>query len=190
MSITINKIRITIIIFFLGFLWACSKTKDKPLSNTKEKHDKLYSQSIDDENSNYEHIIVRNHPFWYADYDSKTNTDIIIKGSSLDSASKTPKDLIAILNEGARTKIKFDKTSHDTIYVKLINDYYVTEQSGSTGAWWYIAGTTFTLTEINNINYVNYDFEEGSHLVPGVYSRETFNTLKVVSKTHANSNKY
>jgi len=37
-----------------------------------------------------------------------------------------------------------------------------------------MATATYTLTEAKGINYVDFDFEEGDHAVPGTYSRESF----------------
>ena len=47
-------------------------------------------------------------------------------------------------------------------------------QRGTTGADDYMSTTTFTLTELKNIKYVNYDFEEGDHAMPGTYSRQYY----------------
>lgn len=120
---------------------------------------------------------------WYADYDAENNTDIIVKGRLLDSSNKTPENLIAILNQGEKTTIVLSHISHDTMFVELHDAEHITEQSGSTGAWWYLAGATFTLTEIDQISYVKYDFEEGSHLSPGVYDRESFHELRIIDRT-------
>ncbi len=45
---------------------------------------------------------------------------------------------------------------------------------GTTGADDYMSTTTFTLTELRGIKYVNFAFEEGDHAVPGTYSRKYY----------------
>jgi hypothetical protein len=45
---------------------------------------------------------------------------------------------------------------------------------GSHGAYDYMITSTFTLTELNDIDYVNFSFELGDHAMPGVYSRYYF----------------
>lgn len=129
----------------------------------------------------FDHIKIDSVTYWYADYDDKTKTEIIIKGLLVDKTLRDSKKIISELNTGQNTKIVYIKESNDTLYVKLTNEYSLTEQSGTTGAWWYLAGVTFTLTETEDINFINYDFEEGSHLSPGIYNRDKFNDLKIIT---------
>jgi hypothetical protein len=42
---------------------------------------------------------------------------------------------------------------------------------GTTGATAYIEAVTYTLTSLKNIHYVEFDFKEGDHAIPGRYSR-------------------
>jgi hypothetical protein len=49
---------------------------------------------------------------------------------------------------------------------------------GNTGAENYLASTTFTLTELKNIKYVNIAMKPGDHAEPGVYSRDDFKRLR------------
>lgn len=85
------------------------------------------------------------------------------------------KSMIRIINANYDSiHVDYIKTSHDTMYVHISNSNMLTEQIGSTGAEMYMAATTWSLTGLKGINYVNYDFEEGDHASPGVYKRTDF----------------
>jgi len=74
--------------------------------------------------------------------------------------------------------LEFVKISHDTIYVHIPNSEMLSERIGSTGAEMFMAGTTFSLTELKGIHFVNYDFVEGEHAAPGVYDRSYFKNFQ------------
>ena len=89
------------------------------------------------------------------------------------------KNLIQLLNNNSDSiYLDYIKTSHDTIYVHLPHSEMLTERIGSTGAEMYMASTTYSLTELKNIKYVNFDFEEGDHASPGVYTRDNFKNFR------------
>ena len=84
--------------------------------------------------------------------------------------------MINLINGHKANKIHLDfvKISLDTIYVKINNSMFLTQQMGTTGADEYMSVTTFSLTELKGIKYVDYDFEEGDHANPGTYSRQDY----------------
>ena len=89
------------------------------------------------------------------------------------------KNLIQLLNNNSDSiYLDYIKTSHDTIYVHIPHSEMLTERIGSTGAEMYMAATTYSLTELKNIKYVNFDFEEGDHASPGVYTRDNFKNFQ------------
>jgi hypothetical protein len=89
------------------------------------------------------------------------------------------KNLIQLLNANYDSiHIDYIKTSHDTIYVHIPHSEMLTERIGSSGAEIYMASTTWSLTELKGIKYVNYDFEEGDHASPGVYNRNNFKNFQ------------
>jgi hypothetical protein len=45
---------------------------------------------------------------------------------------------------------------------------------GTTGARAFLSVATYTLTELKGIHYVDFDFIEGDHAVPGTYNRGEF----------------
>lgn len=87
--------------------------------------------------------------------------------------------LVQLINQNF-PDIKLDllKVSNDTIYVKIPDSRKLTEEIGNTGAENYLAATTYTLTELKNIRFVNIQMEPGEHAEPGVYSREDFKNLR------------
>jgi hypothetical protein len=66
------------------------------------------------------------------------------------------------------------KTSNDTVYLKIPDAHYLTQQMGSTGPTLYLAGVVYNLTEIPGLHYVNFNFEEGDHASPGTMNRDSF----------------
>ncbi len=68
-------------------------------------------------------------------------------------------------------KIKLVKISADTVYLTVINDFYLTQSMGTTGAEEYIVNSGVSLLEIDGINYVDYNFNMGDHAYPGTFSK-------------------
>jgi hypothetical protein len=113
---------------------------------------------------------------WHVD-DAKRLTLRKPEAPGIDTMSA--KDLIQIINANYDSiRLDFIKTSHDTIYVHIPRGEMLTERIGSTGADIYMASTTWSLTELKDIKYVNYDFEEGDHASPGVYNRDNFKNFR------------
>jgi hypothetical protein len=69
--------------------------------------------------------------------------------------------------------ITLSRTSADTVFVKLGDVSYL-EQLGSTGNYAFMAEVVYCLTEVPNVNLVNFDFPELDHASPGLYRREDF----------------
>lgn len=116
--------------------------------------------------------------YWYSDYDPIKNKEFLVKGDSMNLIKLSPYQLVEILNtRKPECKIELIGITKDTIKIKIINDEYLSERMGSTGAFCYLGETVFTLTENDSINYVNIDMDYGSHASPGVYSRNDFKGL-------------
>jgi len=82
--------------------------------------------------------------------------------------------VIAFLNRRyANVQLVFVKTSHDTLFTKIPESTILTQQMGSTGALYYLVEAVYNLTEIPGIRYVDFDFEEGDHALPGTRSRNS-----------------
>ncbi|PKP32293.1 MAG: hypothetical protein CVT99_06030 [Bacteroidetes bacterium HGW-Bacteroidetes-16] len=116
--------------------------------------------------------------YWKSDYDTVNNKEFLIKGRLMDSLGKSPNELIEILNKrNAQPKIEYIDIQSDTIKIQIVNDEFLTEQMGTTGAYCYLGETVFTLTENDLIRFVKIEMDYGSHASPGVYSRVDFADL-------------
>lgn len=116
--------------------------------------------------------------YWKSDFDRVNNKEFLIKGRLIDSLGKTPNELIEILNKrNVQSKIEYLNIQSDTIKIQIVNDEFLTEQMGTTGAYCYLGETVFTLTENDLIKFVKVEMDSGSHASPGVYSRVDFADL-------------
>ena len=112
---------------------------------------------------------------WITVYDSVKNDFVLKQQRQVNPDNLTPQALIADINASwENIKLEFRKVSNDTLYVAIPQSDYLTQQMGSSGSSEYMASTTFNLTELKGIRFVNYDFEEGDHLSPGTFNRENF----------------
>ncbi len=116
--------------------------------------------------------------YWFTEYDVEYNYEYLVKGDLFEADDLTNQEIIDVLNQRkTKCSLRFIEISSDTINIRIVNDEVLSEQMGTSGALCYIGETIFTLTEKDNINYVNLVFNEGSHAVPGIYSREDFKEL-------------
>jgi hypothetical protein len=66
------------------------------------------------------------------------------------------------------------KTSGDTVYLKIPEATYLTQQMGSSGPTMYFANLVYNLTEIPGIKNINVDLLEGDHAQPGTFNQDSF----------------
>lgn len=122
---------------------------------------------------------------WQARAGEDGGNDILIRGANVDQVKNSLTGLICAVNRTDRDpesyrapsgepKLKFKGMEGDIIRVEVINDEYLTQQMGSTGAQEYLAAATFTLTEYAGVKAVLFIFEEGDHAAPGLYTRDGF----------------
>jgi hypothetical protein len=117
----------------------------------------------------------------YQLYDTRWNqpsSTLELFRTNADSA-KTLTDALSRFNSGYQKEnypfARLAKVNFDTAFIVIDNSNYLTQQMGTTGADEYLAKLTFSLTELESINFVNLNFEEGDHAVPGTYERTDFN---------------
>ena len=97
-----------------------------------------------------------------------------VEATGLDSLS--PESIVAFLNTSdSSVHLDLIKISNDTIYIKIPDATFLTQQMGSTGSTMYLASVVYNLTELPGIRFINFDFEEGDHAQPGTLSRDSFN---------------
>jgi hypothetical protein len=125
-----------------------------------------------------------------------TAGDILVRGDKIDEIKHDIKKLIAAFNRSGKDpesfratdnqdvtslpKLKFIDLQIGIVTVEVINAEYLTQRMGTTGADAFMATATFTLTEHEDVNGVNFLFKEGDHAMPGVYSREIFKMYWVI----------
>lgn len=113
---------------------------------------------------------------WEASLNDSTGRLEMIKKESLLPDSLSPQAVIDFLNKKyPNIQTSFIKISGDTVYVKIPEATYLTQQMGSSGPTMFFAEAVYNITEIAGIRNVNFDFEEGDHASPGVFDRTTFN---------------
>ena len=114
---------------------------------------------------------------WSVDFDNKTKTrNLKFKQEYLNIDS-----LIKGLNQ-TYPNIKLDKIkiSGDTLFTEIKDSEYLGERIGSDGAFAYIADAVINLTSVKDINFVKIDFDDGSHISPGTWSKKEYSNYKEV----------
>lgn len=116
---------------------------------------------------------------WTVEYEDQSKSEKLKKPEDLQIKKLSATDLVNVLNQTfSDVQLKLNKISHDTIFVEIPDSEKFTQQMGSTGSYNYMATTVFNLTELDNIKYVKFDFKEGDHAAPGVFTREDFKVLR------------
>lgn len=112
---------------------------------------------------------------WQAEMNDSTGKLEMTKDKPAGLDSLGPEPIVGFLNQtNPNVQIQYLKTSGDTVYLKIPDAHYLTQQMGSTGPVYFFAAAVYNLTEVPGIHYVNFDFEEGDHATPGVMSRDSF----------------
>ena len=116
---------------------------------------------------------------WVSDYDTIKNEFYLKQQRKVNADTLTAATLINDLNAAwENIKLVLLKTSNDTLYVSIPDSKFLGEQMGSAGAQAYMASTTYSLTELKGIDYVNYDMKAGDHVSSGTYSRKDFENYR------------
>ena len=166
--------RIILTILLLGFLVSCNNSADK---NDTDDSTRLRDLPVDSSEADVEELSPEDFYVWKVDSDGKT-----MRQNPKPAAAALGVDtLIAGLNEMyPKVKLEKVKQSNDTLYTQIKEADVLTEQMGSAGSEQYIAQAILNLTSAKGIKYVRIDFEEGSHAMPDVWSKENFKDYKVV----------
>jgi len=170
------KIKLTCAAILISFFFGCHS------NDTKKEEIPAVTSSGDTVSQNHSvdtsKTIVNRTMIWSVE--SANGNAEKLKGPEnvhLDTLSSS--QVIDLLNKNfPDIQLDFLKISNDTIYVKIPDSKRLANEIGNTGAENYLASTTFTLTELKNIKYVNIAMKPGDHAEPGVYSRDDFQRLR------------
>ena len=104
-----------------------------------------------------------------------TGSIVVMKKVGIGPDTLSPQGVVGFLNNKfPNIQLVLDKTSGDTLFIKIPEPTYLTQQMGSSGPRTYFTEAIYNLTEIPGIHYVNFDFEEGDHAQPGTFNRDSF----------------
>lgn len=112
---------------------------------------------------------------WEASLNDSTGRLEMIRTEGSIPDSLNPQAVITFLNKKyPNVQTRFIKSSGDTVYVKIPEATYLTQQMGSSGPTMFFAEAVYNISEIPGIRFINFDFEEGDHAQPGTYTRDDF----------------
>ncbi|WP_162944956.1 hypothetical protein [Flavisolibacter nicotianae] len=158
-------------------LWACGNKADKTAANDSSKTVVGEQDTTDVPESELPPTDRQSYYIWMADTEAKTKKQNPVVHPSFYNVDT----LITGLNEMyPQIRLEKSRIGHDTLYTKIANATYLTEQMGSAGSEQYIAQAVLNLTAVQGINFVRIDFEEGSHASPDVWSKNSFSDYKEV----------
>ena len=162
--------RTIILLSALIFLFSCNNQ-----SSDKDVAADTTFITVDSPGSSVENPGRIKNLIWTQVFDSSKGDMRLKKQRQVNPDTLSVDKLISEINSSwDGVKLEFRKISHDTIYVAIPESNVLTNQMGSTGADSYMSSTTFILTELKHVKYVNYDFAEGDHMQPGTMKRSDF----------------
>lgn len=163
-------------ILYIGLLivaLGCNNAQKKPTHDSNNENVILADTIKKPRNS----MIYDSHAaLWAYDFDESTNSFKPIKLREFNSDTLTPIAIEKIINRTwPKVQIQYIKTNNDTIVISIPKSEVLTQQMGTTGADQFMFSTTYSFTELTDVNYVKYEFDIGDHANPGVYNRESWN---------------
>ncbi|MEM7375121.1 MAG: hypothetical protein AAF587_41385 [Bacteroidota bacterium] len=111
---------------------------------------------------------------WRLEFNPETRQSEAIRNYELDPDTLTVERIVSTANSAyPQVKIEYVARRQDTIFMRIPVSEHLTQRMGTTGAQEYMVSLTFSLTELPNVRYVSYDMEEGDHMGPGTFSRQS-----------------
>lgn len=153
-------------IVVLVLLICCNNKKeaDKPL---------IKDTVVTTESKPADQVVADAHYFWAAELGPGGLVMVKTRPAATDSLNAA--NIIAMMNSHyPEIQLHLVKIANDTVFVKIPKSNYLTRQMGTTGSEAYLAEATYNLTEIKDINFVDFKFKEGDHAQPGTFSRTDF----------------
>lgn len=183
-----NSLLASLWVLFSFLLLSCGNEKKKPESTTIPESESIQTEerAIDSSSSSpadapkgntYKSVGFTTSstqiPIW--EYD--VYKSLPVRKREVEEDTLNLENLIHLINAtkgGDTVKIELVKTESDTVFLKVLNAFILTQQMGTSGADAYLATTVFTLTELSKFKYIYFDFPEGDHAIPGTYDRAYF----------------
>lgn len=112
---------------------------------------------------------------WNAVYNDSTQLLELKRNPVAHPENLNEQDIIDALNlKYPEIKIEVVSRKGKRAIVKIEDATYLTQEMGSAGARAYLAEATYSLTEINGIEAVDFRFKAGDHAMPGILTRKSF----------------
>jgi hypothetical protein len=129
----------------------------------------------------FSHTTTAQNPnIWNTHYNELVGNFISVKGNNVDDFFRKAvlKNVINEINLKTSAlecpKIKLIETLADTVVVEIIEEEILTRRMGESGATGFLATVTFSILELEYINFVKSIFESGDHAAPGAFKRKDF----------------
>jgi hypothetical protein len=167
--------KLTIFLIFFSALASCNSNNNSSSNIDVRTNDTVYDSPL---SSNSDSILhVKNKSLLWQVSDSnglKLQTPL---SAGIDTIPV--KKIIDLINDNYDSiHVDYIRTSNDTAYVHIPHSEMLTDRIGNTGAEIFMASSTYSITAAKGVKYVNFNFKEGDHASPGVYSRDEFKNLK------------
>jgi hypothetical protein len=170
------KIKLTLIALVFLFIGSCNSGENKDEEVVHETVFDTVSANVLEDSAR---SVINRPSLWTVEFQGNTQIEKLKKPADTKLEALSASQLISALNENfSDVQLHYSKISHDTIYVTIPDSKKLTQEMGSTGAYNYMAASVYNLTELKNVKYVNFDFKEGDHAGPGVFSRDDFKKLR------------
>ena len=112
---------------------------------------------------------------WIAVFNDSTQLLEMKRNPVARPGNLTEQDIIDALNI-KYPQIKVDSLSIEgnKAIIRIENSTYLTQEMGTAGARAFLAEATYSLTEIDGIEAVDFRFKAGDHAMPGILTRRSF----------------
>lgn len=170
--------RPTIILLFIFFI-SCQTKPEKNHLVVSESimttiEDDTFAETLGDNSENSEVIKY----IWAVNFEKRTKTNNPDFRKEFLNEDTLIRGINILYPDIILSKIRI---SGDTLFTEIKDSEYLGERIGSNGALSYIAYAVINLTSIKNINFVKINFDDGSHISLGVWSKREFINYKEVN---------
>lgn len=159
-----------IILLLLGV--GCNRSSQQD-DTTQEEPDTMRKDSSQLPENTF--VYLSTDALWEYQLDTTTNDFKPVKLREIEADSLTAPQVETIVNNTwPNVQVDYLDTSGDTVYIEIPESMVLTQQMGTAGAKQFLVSTTYSFTELPGVQYVAFDFKEGDHAMPGVYSRKSW----------------